>query len=113
MDSLIIHQAKRQKNIKRGDYIVRKKKKDKVKVDGKGLFSKFIVLFCIIEMLCMQWWAMKIVQNQSMEVTGLITVNHGVFGGELLLLCLKRIFAKNKAETNEQMNGVTDDEEVL
>ena len=116
MDSLIIRQAKKQKNIKRGDYIVIKKKKRKIKIDGKGLFSKFIVLFCIIEMLCMQWWAMKIVQNQSMEVTGLITVNHGVFGGELLLLCLKRIFAKNKTgtvKTNEQMNGVADDEEVL
>lgn len=84
------------------------------KENNKGLFSKFIVIFCIVEMLCMQWWAMKIVQAQSMEVTGLITANHGVFGGELLLLCLKRIFAKSKTEMTEEMNEVTTgNEEIL
>lgn len=76
----------------------------------QGRFSKAMVIFCVLEMFFMQWWAMKIVQNQSMEITGLISVNHGVFGGELLLLCLKRIFAnKDNKKEKESDNS----EEIL
>lgn len=61
----------------------------------KGAFSKIIVLFCVVEMAAMQFWAMRIASHNAFLTTGLLTANHGVFGGELLLLCLKRIFAKN------------------
>ena len=61
----------------------------------KGMFSKIIVIFCIIEMAVMQIWAMRIASNNAFLTTGLLTANHGDFGGELLLLCLKRIFAKS------------------
>ncbi len=61
----------------------------------KGIFSKFIVAFCILEMVAIQVWSMRIASHNSFLVTGLITANHAVFGGELLLLCLKRIFAKD------------------
>ena len=61
----------------------------------KGLFSKITVAFCIAEMAVMQIWAMRIASHNAFLTTGLLTANHGVFGGELLLLCLKRIFAKS------------------
>ena len=61
----------------------------------KGLFSKVTVAFCIVEMAVMQIWAMRIASHNAFLTTGLLTANHSVFGGELLLLCLKRIFAKS------------------
>lgn len=70
----------------------------------KGVFSKIVVVFCVVEMAVMQFWAMRIASHNAFLTTGLLTANHGVFGGELLLLCLKRIFAKSdekdKAENN-------------
>lgn len=62
----------------------------------KGKFSKAIVVFCVLEMAVMQVWAMRIASHNSFLTTGLLTANHAVFGGELLLLCLKRIFADKK-----------------
>ena len=62
----------------------------------KGRFSKIIVVFCVLEMAIMQVWAMRIASHNSFLTTGLLTANHAVFGGELLLLCLKRIFADKK-----------------
>ena len=59
----------------------------------KGRFSKVIVVFCVLEMALMQLWAMRIASHNSFLTTGLFTANHAVFGGELLLLCLKRLLA--------------------
>lgn len=69
----------------------------------KGLFSKITVAFCVIEMAAMQFWAMRIASHNAFLTTGLLTANHSVFGGELLLLCLKRIFAKTDkdGDTND------------
>ncbi len=64
----------------------------------KGFFSKLVVVFCISEMVAIQVWSMRIASHNSFLVTGLLTANHAVFGGELLLLCLKRIFAKDKEQ---------------
>ena len=65
----------------------------------KGLFSRLIVIFCVLEMTFMQLWAMRIASHTGIIVTGLLTINHGVFGGELLMLCLKRLFSdKNNKE---------------
>ena len=59
----------------------------------KGRFSKVIVVFCVLEMALMQLWAMRIASHNSFLTTGILTANHAVFGGELLLLCLKRLLA--------------------
>ena len=67
----------------------------------KGKFSKLIVAFCIIEMASIQIWSMRIASHNAFLVTGLVTANHAVFGGELLMLCLKRIFAKGEKEKGE------------
>jgi hypothetical protein len=68
----------------------------------KGLFSKIIVVFCVVEMALMQFWAMRIASHNSFLTTGLLTANHAVFGGELLLLCLKRLLGDNKTETSSK-----------
>ena len=65
----------------------------------KGVFSRFVVSFCILEMVVIQVWSMRIASHNSFLVTGLLTANHTVFGGELLMLCLKRIFAKEKGDS--------------
>jgi len=70
----------------------------------KFRFSKLIVVFCIAEMVVIQLWSMAIASRSSVAVTGLLTANHAVFGGELLLLCLKRIFAKNGKEETLSKN---------
>ena len=69
-------------------------KKKKKKKKNKGLFSKVIVCICITEVILMQIWGMCIADKDKYDTQGLIAANHAVFGGELLFLCLKRIFAK-------------------
>ena len=63
----------------------------------KGLFSKLIVAFCVLEMAIIQFWAMRIASHSSFLTTGLLTANHAVFGGELLLLCLKKLLYDDKS----------------
>ena len=69
-------------------------KNKKKKRKNKGLFSKVIVCICITEVILMQIWGMCIADKNKYDTQGLIAANHAVFGGELLFLCLKRIFAK-------------------
>lgn len=68
----------------------------------KGRFSKIIVVFCILEMAFMQVWAMRIASHNAFLTDGLVIANHAVFGGELLLLCLKRIFADKNDKGKEE-----------
>lgn len=82
------------------------KKKSK-KEKSKGRFSKCIVVFCVIEMMLMQAWAMWIADKQTYSTDSLVVANHAVFGGELLMLCLKRLLVKDedtKKNTNEEVN---------
>lgn len=69
----------------------------------KRWFSKIIVVFCIVEMFAIQVWSMRIASHNSFLVTGLLTANHAVFGGELLLLCLKRIVVKDDERKDDDM----------
>lgn len=69
----------------------------------KGLFSKIIVVFCILEMTFVQLWGMQIANDNSFLTTELLTVNHAVFGGELLLLCLKKILCNDKDAINKNV----------
>lgn len=63
---------------------------------NKGVFGKIIVCVCILEMIAMQIWTMHIAVKTGLQLTALLGANHSVFGGELLLLCLKRIMAKHE-----------------
>lgn len=55
-------------------------------------------------MVAIQVWSMRIASHNSFLVTGLVTANHAVFGGELLLLCLKRIFANHTKKEEESVS---------
>lgn len=68
----------------------------------KGVFSKLVVVFCIVEMFAIQVWSMRIASHNSFLVTGLLTANHAVFGGELLLLCLKKILSNQTKREEEK-----------
>ena len=68
----------------------------------KGMFSKIIVIFCVLEMAFLQIWAMRIASHNSFLTTPLLTANHAVFGGELLLLCLKRLLTDDKILKNSE-----------
>jgi hypothetical protein len=82
-----------------------KSKKEK----KKGNFSKAIVVFCVVEMMLMQAWAMWIADRNTYSTDSLIVANHAVFGGELLLLCLKRLLTKeqNEDETKNIVEKIT------
>lgn len=60
----------------------------------KNKFSKRIVIFCILEMFFVQLWAFYIFHKTGLSANELVVTNHAVFGGELILLCLKRLLAK-------------------
>ena len=85
----------------------------------KGIFSKIIVVFCVLEMALMQFWAMRIASHNSFLTTGLLTANHAVFGGELLLLCLKKLLyndnnvsiSKNQKSLDEKLAECEGDEQ--
>lgn len=90
-------------------YMAKKGKKEK-KEKIKGRFSKFIVVFCVIEMMLMQAWAMWIADKDTYSTDGLVVANHAVFGGELLLLCLKRLLTKDDPNKNTQEEVKKNDE---
>ena len=60
-----------------------------------GLFSRVIVIFCLAYSVRIIEWAMKEFERSNAEAGTLLTVSLALFGGELLLLCMKRIFSKN------------------
>lgn len=59
-----------------------------------GLFSRLIVIFCIAYCVRIVEWGMSQFEISNTEAATLITAGLTLFGGELLLLCLKRIFSK-------------------
>lgn len=85
-----------------------KKKKEK----AKGRFSKCVVVFCVIEMMLMQAWAMWIADKSTYSTDSLIVANHAVFGGELLMLCLKRLLIKDENIQQKTEEKNTKQEEV-
>lgn len=68
----------------------------------KHSFSKAVVIICIAVSL-----AITIVTLYRAELTsGVLTALYGFWGGELLLLCLKRIFTDKS--TDENINNTED-----
>lgn len=79
----------------------------KRKKNKKGRFSRVIVIFCIAEMAVMQIWGMWIADKDHYMTAELVNANHLVFGGELLMLCLKRLFAKDRKD--EENGNIKED----
>ena len=74
-----------------------------------GLFSKVIVVFCLAYSVRIVEWGIEQFERSNTEAATLLTVSLALFGGELLFLCLKRVFAK---PNNTASDGVYSDEDV-
>lgn len=67
----------------------------------KGELSRTIVMLCIKTMLAVLAWAavlttISAITGWQTDLSPVLTFAGGFFGGELLLLAFKRIFAKEK-----------------
>ena len=83
--------------------------KRKVK-SPKGTMARKLVYFCISILTLTLIWAMVLKtvalfnSQMSVDVSDVLTFTGAAFGGELLLLAFKRIFAKPN-EQGEDVNG--------
>lgn len=68
----------------------------------KGIFSKIVICYCIAILTGLSVWAFGILQSTGYDASGILGVSAGVFGGELLLLCVKRILAKDRGNSEEE-----------
>lgn len=75
-----------------------------------GMFSKFMVIFCIAYCVRITEWGIHQFEISNTEAVTLITAGLALFGGELLLLCIKRTFAKadNKKISYDDENNELD-----
>lgn len=74
-----------------------------MKKKRKHLFSKVLVAYCLAMCTAVSLWAMYIAARDNFLCTGVLTAVLGVFGGELLLLCVKRVMCgERESKTNAQ-----------
>lgn len=78
----------------------------------KGLMARRLVYYCITALSITLVWALvlktlSIFTDVSMDLSDVLTYAASVFGGELLMLLCKRIFAKPKSQETEgdESNG--------
>lgn len=57
------------------------------------LFGKVMVLWCLVCGTAASAYALRILSRTGHDPAALLGVILGFFGGELLIMCLKRIFA--------------------
>lgn len=72
----------------------------------KGLMARRLVYYCITALSITLVWALvlktlSIFTDVSMDLSDVLTYAASVFGGELLMLLCKRIFAKPKSQETE------------
>lgn len=69
----------------------------------KGQMARQLVYFCLRVLLGVLLWAMAVktvavILDRSVDLSDILTFAGAAFGGELLLLLLKRVFAKKTDE---------------
>ena len=69
----------------------------------KGQMARQLVYFCLRTLLGTLLWAMAVktvavILDRSVDLSDILTFAGAAFGGELLLLLLKRVFAKKTDE---------------
>lgn len=72
----------------------------------KGIMARRLVYYCITALSITLVWALvlktlSIFTDVSMDLSDILTYAASVFGGELLMLLCKRIFAKPKSQEIE------------
>lgn len=82
---------------------MRKLKKKKI---NKGKMARGLVYFCISVLTIVLIWAMcvKTFSDAYVDLTDILTFAASVFGGELLMLLAKRLFAKPNDNDNDINN---------
>lgn len=70
-----------------------------------GMFSKVIVIFCLTYSVRIIEWGIRMFEQTQTEASTLLTVSLSLFGGELLFLCLKRVFAKSSGDSTNETDG--------
>lgn len=85
------------------------------KTTEKGAMARQLVYFCLRVLLATTIWAMVIttvalILDRNIDLTAVLTFVGAGFGGELLLLLVKRMFAKptdkTEPEEEDECNGV-------
>ena len=71
----------------------------------KGQMARRLVYFCITVLTVTTVWALVLksisaATGNSVDLSDVLTFIGAAFGGELVLLCAKRIFAKPNGEEN-------------
>lgn len=73
----------------------------------KGRMARRLVYYCITVLTVTAIWAAVIVtvatvKETAVDLSAILTFIGAAFGGELLLLLLKRVFAKDKTNSEEE-----------
>ena len=73
---------------------------------SKGEMSNTIVIFCIRILALVLAWAVVLktlsaIFNWCVDLSDVLTFTAAAFGGELLLLAFKRVFAKNGSSDSD------------
>ena len=66
------------------------------------LFGKVMVLWCVACGTAASAWALRILSRTGHDPAGLLGVILAFFGGELLILCLKKILAEPKDRPDDR-----------
>ena len=74
--------------------------------ERKGVMAKKLVYFCLRVLLLTAVWAAAlktfgVILDRSVDLTDVLTFVGAAFGGELLLLLAKRVFAKSNNNDND------------
>lgn len=77
----------------------------------KGVMSRWLVIYCIFVLTATLVWAgtLKTIDH-TIDISDVLTFVGAAYGGELLLLAFKRVFAKSSEDkVQEKENAGTDD----
>lgn len=77
---------------------------------NKGDFSKRVVLLCIRVMVITLTWSMCLATlamafDKNLQINDILIFAGSFFGGELCLLALKRIFAKERDDDGDELDS--------
>lgn len=71
----------------------------------RNLFSKIIVFYCVGCSTFFCFYAFRILSRTGNDATGILGITIGFFGGELMLMCMKAIFGRNKKGVNNESDN--------
>lgn len=67
----------------------------------KGLFMKCVVVFCIVYVVHIVEYGLRICEEDALSPNTIVTAAIAFFGSELIICMVKRIWAKEDGEKTE------------